>query len=90
LKQKLRFRCRRNTSGWVGFIDWLDAGLTTTKKLSAILYGTQVFNSGLLDMPLATMFGDMKAVIDVATIGNYCSASASLALKQAAASRQST
>jgi hypothetical protein len=53
-----------------------------------ILYGTQVFNSGLLDMPLATMFGDMKAVIDVATIGNYCSAS--LALKQAAATRQST
>jgi hypothetical protein len=90
LKQKLQFRCRRNTSGWVGFIDWLDAGLTTTKKLSAILHGTQVFNSGLLDMPLATMFGDMKAVIDVATIGNYCSASASLALKQAAATRQST
>jgi len=88
LKQKLRFRCRRNTSGWVGFIDWLDAGLTTTKKLSAILYGTQVFNSGLLDMPLVTMFGDVKAVIDVATIGDYCSAS--LALKQEAATRQST
>jgi hypothetical protein len=50
-----------NLSGAVGFIDWLNAGLTTTKKLSAFLYGTQVFNSGLLDMPLTTMFGDMKS-----------------------------
>ena len=51
-----------------GFIDWLDTRLTTTKKLSAILCSTEIFNSGLLDTPPAMMFGDMKAVIDVAAI----------------------
>jgi hypothetical protein len=55
-------------NGDVGFIDWLGAGLTTTEKLSAILCSTQVFNSGLLDTPRPTAFGDMKAVIDVTTI----------------------
>ena len=52
----------------VGFIEWLGAGLTTAKKLGAILRSTQVFNSGLLDMPSASTFRDMKAVIDVTTI----------------------
>jgi len=55
-------------NGAVGFIDWLDAGITATEKLGAILCDTQILNSRLLDVPLSTMLQDMKGVVYVAAI----------------------
>jgi hypothetical protein len=52
----------------VGFIDWLDAGLTTTKKLRTIICSTLIFKSRLLDTPLSMPFTDMEAIIDVPTM----------------------
>jgi hypothetical protein len=61
--------------GAVGFIDWLDAGSTTPKKLGAILGNTNVLDSGFFDAPLAIAFNDMKGIINVAAMfvaaGNY-------------------
>jgi len=58
-------------SGAVGFIDWLDAGLTTAKKLGAILVSRQILNSGLLDVPLSTTLDDAPSSSNIAALYHF-------------------
>ena len=62
-------------NGDVGFIDWLDAGSTTPKKLGAILGKTNVLDLRFFEAPLSIAFNDMKGIINVAAMfvaaGNY-------------------
>jgi hypothetical protein len=55
-------------NGAVGFIDWLDTGTTTPKKLRTIHCNTNVLDFGFFDAPLSIGFDDMKGIINVAAM----------------------
>jgi hypothetical protein len=54
--------------GAVGFIDWLDAGSTTPKKLGPIHGNTNILDLGFFEAPRPIAFNDMKRIISVATM----------------------
>jgi hypothetical protein len=54
--------------GAVGFIDWLDAGTTTPKKLGTIHCNTNVLDLGFFEPPLSSALNDMKGIINVAAM----------------------
>ena len=54
--------------GAVGFIDWLDAGTTTPKKLSTIHCNTNVLDLGFFEQPLSSALNDVKGIINVAAM----------------------
>jgi hypothetical protein len=55
-------------NGAVGFIDWLDAGTTTPKKLGTIHCNTNVLDLGFFEPPLSSALNDVKGIINVAAM----------------------